>query len=580
MSYDSSLPVTSRPKPPIRRRHALTSSLIGEARDALVGKVDTSFAIDNPRGLLIRVRNGEMAYYVQARGPSGVVKRKICAVGDVNISEIKIIATKTVAAMKNSVNIDVVIQAGLAKLSHKETEIALDRAEASSQNLLTFGEMIDQFTAPTILTNGVAKRKFKTSYLREISDRLRNRPEAIPLMSLHVKELRFDDLEKVRDEINSSGGGASSGAKFIDLAKRTLNWGAKYRRRLSGLDPMNPWWSSLAHEYKPSDRSDRFLTPEQVGTLMALLEGVRSVDDRSNDAVFGALQLDWLLIQRSGALVGMESLASHRWQIDPAPDRAGWIVYSWTDEEVKGNRKTKLSIPPVAIDIIKRVESNARNLIGISSNWAFPQCRNKYLLTAYASSNNAEAIRRLDKHITSSSLNHALDALAGLKPGWPNLLELVGLPERIGPHDSRRSAATFFENRGQGSYASALLDHKVVGFDKMSEQVAAVTQSTYSAADRIIFKAEALKLWHSAILPHYERAKLDPRVKAAVEVRRAVLENTKKNGLAKRAKTIDSKRAKATRNRSKQRSRLSALASIDSPIVSRTRLNDSKINSK
>lgn len=579
MSY-TSLHLARRPKPAIQKRHALTNSLIAAARDALVRKIDTSFSIENPRGLSIRVRNGEMAYYAQARGPSAVFKRKICAVSDVNISEIKTIATKTVAAMKTGVNIDIVIQAGLAKLSHRETEVALDRAEASSQNMFTFGELVDEFVAPTISGNGVAKPKFKNSYLREISDRLRNKTEAAALMSLHVKELRYDDLEKVRDEIDSSGGGVSSGAKFIDLAKRTLNWGAKYRRRRTGLDPMHPWWSSLAHEYKPSDRSDRFLTPEQVGTLMALLEGVRSVEDRSNDAVFGALQLDWLLIQRSGALVGMESLASHRWQNDPAPDRTGWIVYTWTDEEVKGNRKTKLSIPPVAINIIKRVEKQSVALTTINSTWAFPQSRNKYLLKAYVASDEAQEIRKLDKHITSSSLNHALDALAGLKPGWPNLLELVGLPGRIGPHDSRRSAATFFENRGQGSYASALLDHKVVGFDKMSEQVAAVTQATYSAADRIIFKAEALKLWHSAILPHYEQAKLDPRVKAAVEARRESLESTKKDGLAKRAKTLESKRAKVTGNRSKQRSNLSALRAVSAPIVSRTSLNEPKINSK
>jgi hypothetical protein len=79
---------------------------------------------------------------------------------------------------------------------------------------------------------------------------------------------------------------------------------------MTGLDPTYPWWHALAHEYKPRDRSQRFLTPAQAGMLIQLLEGVRALEDRSNDAVFGALQLVWLIVQRSAALVGMESLKS------------------------------------------------------------------------------------------------------------------------------------------------------------------------------------------------------------------------------------------------------------------------------
>lgn len=75
---------------------------------------------------------------------------------------------------------------------------------------------------------------------------------------------------------------------------------------------------------------------------------------------------------------------------------------------------------------------------------------------------------------TTSAMNHVLDALGGRKPGWPNLLSIVGLPDRIGPHDSRSSVSSFFENAGEGAYTSALLDHKVSGQDKMSRQVAAI----------------------------------------------------------------------------------------------------------
>lgn len=537
--------VALRPKRAKAKRHALTHSLLADARLLQANKTDATFAIDNPRGLSVRVRNGEIYYYVQARGPQRVVKRKICRVGEVTFAEIKKIATNAVGAIKKGRAVDIVIETGLAKLSDKQVEVQLDRMDASVEGLWTFGKAIDEFTARTVTVKGLAKPKFSESYLREISDRLREKAEAVPLMSRYVKELRLDDIEKVRDEISASGAGESSVGKFVDLSKRILNWAAKHRRRLTGLDPIYPWWTALVHEYKPADRRDRYLTPAQVGMLIALLEAVRELEDRSNNAVFGALQLDWLLVQRSAALVAMEALTSSKWKDDPAEERMGWRVYSWDADEVKGKRTIKLSIPPIVIKIFERVTQKAFSDTNVSSFWAFPQCRNKFLLRAYAASNNTQGIRQFDKHITPSALNHALDALAGLKPGWPNLLEIAGLPLRIGPQDSRRSVTTFFENRGHGAYASALLDHKVAGVDKMSERVAAVTQGTYSAADRIIFKAEALKLWLDSILPYYEQAKLDPRLKIAIAARRESLNLAKERGLAKRAATLGATHAKA-----------------------------------
>jgi len=181
---------------------------------------------------------------------------------------------------------------------------------------------------------------------------------------------------------------------------------------MTGLDPTYPWWHALAHEYKPRDRSQRFLTPAQAGMLIQLLEGVRALEDRSNDAVFGALQLVWLIVQRSAAIVGMESLKSEQWRDDPVSERAGWRVFTWIADNVKGKRATKLSIPPIAIAVIERVAKNAKALTDIDSNWAFPQARNIYLLRSYANSNNRDGIRQYDKHITPSALNHALDSAA------------------------------------------------------------------------------------------------------------------------------------------------------------------------
>ena len=82
---------------------------------------------------------------------------------------------------------------------------------------------------------------------------------------------------------------------------------------------------------------------------------------------------------------------------------------------------------------------------------------------------------------------------------------------------------SFFENFGEGAYASALLDHRVSGADKMSREVAAITQSVYSAADRVVFKAEGMLKWMEAVLPAYEAAKKDPRLAKAVEMRKVAL---------------------------------------------------------
>jgi hypothetical protein len=127
------------------------------------------------------------------------------------------------------------------------------------------------------------------------------------------------------------------------------------------------------------------------------------------------------------------------------------------------------------------------------------------------------------RQLPLSALNHALDALVGRRDGWPDLLSMVGLPNRIGPHDLRRSLSTSFENIGLGAYASALLDHRVTGVDAMSREVAAVTQAVYSAADRVLLKSEALSMWLEAVLPAYEAAKSDFRIAKAVEARKLSL---------------------------------------------------------
>jgi hypothetical protein len=518
----------------LARRFALDQKLLTDARESRDAGHDKQFAIDHPRGLSVHVRNGEITYYCQARTrvkgiASKVVKRRIASIANITISDVKTVAAEAINAIKTGLSPDAVIRTRLAGGDKKTVATAVDRADAVDRELWTFRMLIDQYTNRKD-DPGKDKLALRASSIREINDRLRDRPESAVILDRFVKELRIEDLEGVRDRIRESDSGPSSHAKFVDLSKRVLRWGLEHRRLKIGLEPTEGWWELLSHEYELGDRSKRKLTPSQVGMLLALLEAVRALEANTNDSVLGALQTSWMIIQRSSALVNMLSLSSARWLQDPAPGREGWRVYTWFEEDVKNCREIKLSVPPEAISIIERVAHSSRDTLHADSRFAFPQDRNKYLIQAHAANGCAIVPINLDRAITASSLNHALDALAGLRPGSIDLLTMVGLPRKIGPHDLRRSVTSFFENFGEGAYASALLDHLVSGLDKMSREVAAVTQGVYSAADRVFFKSEGLDIWMAAVLPHYEAAKSDPRLLKAVEARKKFLVEVRSEG--------------------------------------------------
>jgi hypothetical protein len=515
------------------KRYPLTKELLDHARtDRDAGK-ESQFAVESPRGLSVRIRGGEVAYYVQARTrvrgtKSTVVKRRLGTVGSFSFEKIKTLATEVIYAIKHGRNPDAVIEARAKGGDEKSVAIAVDRADAVREDLWTWARLITEYTQRKKKgskdENGNEILKMRPKSILEIETRLRDRPENAELKERYVKELRLEDLERVRDRIEASEAGPSATAKFVNLSKRVLRWGLNQRRGFTGLEQTSTWWEVLSHEYEMGDRSGRFLTPEQVGMLIALLEGVRQLKDNTNDAVLGALQVSWMIPQRSSALVHMHALGSGRWTADPAPERSGWRVYAWAAADVKGKREVKLSVPPIAIKILERVARYSHQELTAVSGWAFPQDRNKYLVRAHVENKRSNAVPpHLDKAITPSALNHALDALAGLKDGWEDLLTIVGLPKKIGPHDLRRSVTSFFENLGKGAYASALLDHRVTGEDKMSRKVAAITQSVYSAADRVVFKAEGMLMWMEAILPAYEEAKKDPRLAKAIEMRKLAL---------------------------------------------------------
>ncbi len=82
----------------------------------------------------------------------------------------------------------------------------------------------------------------------------------------------------------------------------------------------------------------------------------------TNDAVLGALQVAWIIPQRSTALVNMRALGSERRAAAPAPGREGWRVYTWLAKDVTNKRPIKLTFLRLARDSaagIELLDSNA-----------------------------------------------------------------------------------------------------------------------------------------------------------------------------------------------------------------------------
>jgi hypothetical protein len=117
------------------RRFALTQALLAEVRRARDAGENCQFAIDNPRGLFVRVRAGEAAFYVQSRGPNGLKKRRLSLIGEIKISGVKSLAEAVIKAIKAR-DPDVVIAAWKEKLNETETEVAQDHAEATTIGFL------------------------------------------------------------------------------------------------------------------------------------------------------------------------------------------------------------------------------------------------------------------------------------------------------------------------------------------------------------------------------------------------------------------------------------------------------------
>src|SRR5271163_2297047 len=133
------------------KRFPLTKELLDHARtDRDAGK-ESQFAIESPRGLNVRIRGGEVAYYVQARTrvrgtKSIVVKRRLGTVGSFSFEKIKTLATELIYAIKHGRDPDAVIEARAKGGDEKSVAIAVDRADAVKEDLWTWDRLITEYT--------------------------------------------------------------------------------------------------------------------------------------------------------------------------------------------------------------------------------------------------------------------------------------------------------------------------------------------------------------------------------------------------------------------------------------------------
>jgi hypothetical protein len=135
-----------------------------------------------------------------------------------------LLASQVIQAIKSGRDPDAVTATYKSDSSLNGIDKALDRADAEKQSFWKFGETIKRYKQRVVVKKGVVQDRLSAASKKELDDRLRDRPEAAPLMERYVKELRIEDLEKVRDLIEAKRPGSSCPAKFVDLASVSCAW--------------------------------------------------------------------------------------------------------------------------------------------------------------------------------------------------------------------------------------------------------------------------------------------------------------------------------------------------------------------
>src|SRR4051794_23308597 len=114
--------------------------------------------------------------------------------------------------------------------------------------------------------------------------------------------------------------------------------------------------------------------------------------------------------------------------------------------------------------------------------------------------------------------------------GWPGLMRSMAMPSTGSIRFSRQHQNLPISESVHDVDAVLLPVHPNEppllierGYPHSQACKVGVRATVYSAADRVIHKAEALSTWLEAVLPAYEAAKRDPRLTLAVEPRKRSL---------------------------------------------------------
>lgn len=318
-----------------------------------------------------------------------------------------------------------------------------------------------------------------------------------------VSEVSLDDLTKARDAIRAKS--SSQAARAVAQGKEMLSWAWGEEGPRSGLKDLEfPWWEkrwNLKYVSKPREHAPRI--DEIVRTLL-IAERNPQLGSNALATTPGTLAALWALVltaQRSGALTGTRRATIRPWMEQP-----GWMVLTWTGQEMKGGRAAgrphAIPVPPEAMERISRFE------VDEDSQFMFPS-------------------RVAGKHLTPVGITQFFDRLqgkakAGRKAGKgrnataptkrkADLFEANDIRPWV-PHDLRRTMTAFLEGERLGGAASAILAHKAQRAsgspDEERELMAAITLKHYFRGQRLDLKAAGMEVWVKAILDAYDEEAL------------------------------------------------------------------------
>ena len=360
--------------------------------------------------------------------------------------------------------------------------------------------------------------KLKRSYRPEYAHYLRL-PEFAAIANVLVKDLDIYDLEGVRDRMLKKYA-RSTVSRAVRQGREMLTWAWTYHIKDAGLkDCPFEWWTRWRVEYKHQVRTRR-PTIEELARTMVLADEFRNLAEGEHETYPGTVCALWMAVltgQRTGSLLQMRQ--NRLFDPDRNLKLRGWKIANWSSEEMKGGRDGgrphSLPLPPRLLRTLARFQAQQPR----KSEWMFSAKRSQDRLTQ-------SALNLLMYRLQGRAYDHrkknkpARPGKPGPKPAPKakvrrNLFAEFGIKAWT-LHDVRRSLTRFLDDNRLGGAASAILGHKLA-HEKMPEEerMAEVTEIHYNSSQRILLKAEGMKLWVDAILDACERERFNIKKQSA-----------------------------------------------------------------